>query len=196
VQIAEPSMREQAGLHALVQRAREGEDDAFAEIYNSNYHRVLGLCRQRLGQQEEAEDAAAEAFLKTYRALATYNPSQPFLPWLFSVASHQCVDRLRQRKLQSERFVAEDITPLLPERHQVSPLTQLQNEEQQRQVREQIDRLPDCYRLPLALRYYAEMSYDEIATALGLGRNTVATAIFRAKKELRRKMQASIGRPS
>jgi RNA polymerase sigma-70 factor (ECF subfamily) len=192
--IAQPSMREQAGLHLLVQRARGGDANAFAEIYGLYYPRVLGLCRRRLGQ-DEAEDAASIAFLKTHRALATYDPSQPFLPWLFSVARNQCLDRLRQRKLERERFLAEDVSPRLPARNGVSPLTQVLKAEQRRQLRKKIDRLPARYRVPLVLRYQAEMSYAEIARRLGLRRNTVATAILRAKRELRRSLRHSVPRP-
>jgi RNA polymerase sigma-70 factor (ECF subfamily) len=55
-------------------------------------------------------------------------------------------------------------------------------------VRDAIAGLPDNFRLPLVLRYYGELSYDEIARELGLQKNNVATLIFRAKQELRRKL--------
>jgi RNA polymerase sigma factor (sigma-70 family) len=55
-------------------------------------------------------------------------------------------------------------------------------------VRDTIARLPDNYRVPLVLRYYSELSYDEIAQQLDLERNYVAALIFRAKKELRRRL--------
>ena len=69
-----------------------------------------------------------------------------------------------------------------------SPLGAVLSAEERAQVRDAIARLPENYRLPLVLRYYGELSYDEIAQQLGLQKNYVAALIFRAKQELRRKL--------
>ena len=69
-----------------------------------------------------------------------------------------------------------------------SPLSAVISTEQRAQVRDTIARLPQNYRVPLVLRYYGELGYDEIAQQLGVQRNHVATLIFRAKQELRRKL--------
>ena len=69
-----------------------------------------------------------------------------------------------------------------------SPLVALISTQERRQVRDTIAHLPENYRLPLVLRYYGELNYDEIAQELGLERNNVAVLIFRAKQELRRRL--------
>ena len=69
-----------------------------------------------------------------------------------------------------------------------SPLGALLSTEERSQVRDAIARLPENYRVPLVLRYYGELSYEEIAQQLGLQRNYVAGLIFRAKQDLRRKL--------
>lgn len=69
-----------------------------------------------------------------------------------------------------------------------SPLGAVIGKEERERVRDAIAGLPDSFRLPLVLRYYSELSYDEIALQLGLQRNNVAILIFRAKQELRRKL--------
>jgi len=69
-----------------------------------------------------------------------------------------------------------------------SPLGAVMSKEERVRVRDAIAGLPDTFRLPLVLRYYSELSYDEIARELGLQRNNVATLIFRGKQELRRKL--------
>jgi RNA polymerase sigma-70 factor (ECF subfamily) len=69
-----------------------------------------------------------------------------------------------------------------------SPLGAVLTTEERVQVRDAIARLPENYRVPLVLRYYGELSYDEIAQQLGLQRNYVAALIFRAKQELRRNL--------
>jgi RNA polymerase sigma-70 factor (ECF subfamily) len=158
-------------------------------LYQSHYHRVLGLSRRLLGSQQEAEDAAIEVFLKVPRALSTYKASQDFSPWLLTVAKHHCVDQLRRRKTERQHLVAWDAGSMPLKSRAGSPLAVLLDAEQQSRVRREVNRLPENYRLPLALQYLCEMSYEEIATALGLQRNTVATLIHRAKKVLRRRLQ-------
>lgn len=188
--IVEQSEMDEARLRDVVQRACGGDPEAFGELYASFYQRVLGLCRRLLSRQEDAEDAVAEVFLKLQVALASYDPSLPFSRWLLSVARHHCVDKLRRRKLEGKLFAAEDVTPTIPDRPEYSPLSQVLSHERRRRIREQINRLPTHYRFALVLRYYSEMSYNEIAQTLGMGRNSVATLLFRARQALRRKIDS------
>jgi RNA polymerase sigma-70 factor (ECF subfamily) len=98
---------------------------------------------------------------------------------------------LRRRRVEGRLFrpsVAEAPEPPGPA---LSPLAQLVSAEERDQVRDSVSRLPEHYRLPVLLRYYSELSYDQIAAALGLSRNNVATLLFRAKKDLRRQLAAA-----
>lgn len=177
-----------AGFNQAAVRARAGDRDAWGKLYQSYYRRVLGLSRRLLGSQEEAEDAADEVFLKLQRALATYNESLSFSSWLLSVARNHCLDRLRERRLERERYVDQDPNCFSSKGPGDSALARLLSREQRRRIRKEIDRLPEHLRTPLIFRYYGEMTYDEIAATLGLRRNTVATLIHRAKTALRRRM--------
>jgi RNA polymerase sigma-70 factor (ECF subfamily) len=108
------------------------------------------------------------------------------------VTGHPCLDLLRRRRRESRLFVADD-TGADQEADAVaeaspSPLSRLVLAERRAEVRAALVALPDHYRVPLALRYDAELSYDEIAAALGLKRNHVATLIHRGKREVRRQL--------
>ncbi|HEV8677102.1 MAG TPA: sigma-70 family RNA polymerase sigma factor [Methylomirabilota bacterium] len=180
-------MAETAAEAALVERARGGDGDAFAELYHRFGRRVVGLCRHLLGSADAAEDAASEVFLRVQRSLASYDPGQPFPRWLFSVAAHHCVDVLRRRRRDGRLFAAEDPDATEgPAGEATSPLAEALGRERRVELRQALAALPDRYRVPLTLRYYGELSYEEIASQLGLTRNHVATLIFRAKQELRR----------
>ena len=180
---------EESELEAVVHRARQGDAEAFAELYRQFVRKVFGLCRYLLGSTEAAEDATSEVFLRLQRSMESYDASLPFPRWLLSVASHYCVDLLRRRQIESRLFAAEEAAT---DQHaedaakSLSPLSEALVMEQRDRIRIAITRLPHRYRGPLIMRYYSEMSYDEIATQLGLQRNHVATLIFRAKQELRR----------
>ena len=115
----------------------------------------------------------------------SYDTSLPFPRWLMSVTSHYCVDLLRKRKVESRLF--EPAEPGAPEPVSAtpSPLQEVLTAESRDKVRRAVAALPERYRLPRALRYYNELSYDEIAATLELTRAHVATLIFRAKQELR-----------
>jgi len=177
-------------LESVIERARGHDAEALGEIYRCYVRRVSGLCRYMLDSRESAEDATSEVFLKLQRLIESYDGSIPFPKWLLHVAGNQCIDVLRRRKRGQQLFVeVEDgaavIEAASPE---PSPLGAVITAEERAQVRDAMAHLPENYRVPLVLRYYSELSYDEIAQQLGLEKNYVAALLFRAKQELRRKL--------
>ena len=183
-------------LEPVVRRARQGDAEAFGELYHQFYPRVLGLCRHLLGSREAAEDAAAEVFIRVQRAMKTFDSALPFPRWLLSIASHHCIDQLRRRRVEHRLFDPTEVETHDPASLSASPLQDLVAAERRDAVRGAVESLPERYRMPLVLRYYSEMSYDQIAGALGLNRNHVATLIFRAKQELRRVLERQASAPT
>lgn len=177
-------------LESVIERAQGHDVEALGEIYRRYVRRVFGLCRYLLDSRESAEDATSEVFLKLQHSIESYDGSVPFPRWLLRVAGNQCIDLLRRRKRGRQVFVeVEDgAATLEAASSEPSPLGAVISAEQRALVRDAITRLPENYRVPLVLRYYSELSYDEIAQQLNLRRNYVAALIFRAKRELRRSL--------
>ena len=185
----ETRQREGLDLESVIERARGQDAEALEEIYRRYVRRVFGLCRYMLDSRESAEDATSEVFLKLQRSIESYDGSIPFPRWLLRVAGNQCIDALRRRQRGRQVIVeVEDATVIEAPSSELSPLGAVISTEQRAQVRDTIARLPENYRVPLVLRYYSELSYDEIAQQLDLERNYVAALIFRAKQELRRRL--------
>jgi RNA polymerase sigma-70 factor, ECF subfamily len=176
-------------LETVIERARGHDAEALGDLYRRFVRRVFGLCRYMLGSRESAEDATSEVFLKLQRSIESYDGSIPFPKWLLRVAGNHCIDSLRRRRRGLKVFVeVEDATAIDAPISEPSPLGAVISTEERTHVRDAVARLPQNYRVPLVLRYYSELSYDEIAQQLGLQRNYVAALIFRAKQELRRKL--------
>jgi RNA polymerase sigma-70 factor (ECF subfamily) len=177
-------------LESVIERARGHDDEALGEIYRRYVRRVFGLCRYMLESRESAEDATGEVFLKLQRSIESYDSSIPFPRWLLRVAGNQCIDVLRRRRRGRRMIVeVEDGAAVMEATSsELSPLGAVISKEERVRVRDAIARLPENYRMPLVLRYYSELSYDEIAQQLGLEKNNVAALIFRGKQELRRRL--------
>lgn len=185
---SEAKVMEALDLESVLERARAHDPEALGEIYRRYARRVFGLCRYMLGSRESAEDAMSEVFLKLQRSIGGYDGSIPFPNWLLRVAGHQCIDALRRRHRGRQVVVVGEAEAIEPASSEPSPLTAAISTEERAHVREAIACLPENYRAPLVLRYYGELSYDEIAQQLGLERNSVAILLFRAKQELRRRL--------
>jgi RNA polymerase sigma-70 factor, ECF subfamily len=178
------------GLESVIQRAQSRDGEALAEIYRRYVRRVFGLCRYMLNSREGAEDATSDVFLKLQRSIESYDGSIAFPRWLLRVAGNQCIDALRRRQRGQKVFVEVEDAAVVIEAasSEPSPLGAFIRTQERAQVRNAIEGLAENYRVPLVLRYYGELSYDEIAHELGLERNNVAALIFRAKQELRRRL--------
>jgi len=170
----------------VIRRARDGDGEAFGDLYRRFSRRALGLCLHLLGKREDAEDATAEVFMRLRAALVHYDDSRPFRPWLTGVVVKHCLDRLRRRRRERRLFESEPEGPAPTAEPACSPLASLLAEERRVALDAAIAALPEHQRVPLVLRYHGEMSYDEIAERLDWTRQRVAVSLFRAKQGLRK----------
>jgi RNA polymerase sigma-70 factor, ECF subfamily len=181
-------MDERAFCAALNQPAQSCPE-VLSTIYATHYPHVFRVCRRFFQQREDAEDAAAEVFLKLHSVLESKNEEVPFVPWVSQVAGRHCIDKLRQGKREKRSRVNGADLCQVPDYSTPSPLSQVLRSEERLEVREQLIRLPKKFKVPLVLRYYKQMSYSEIARALKTGIPAVRMMIFRAKEQLRRNLQ-------
>ena len=180
---------EETALRAALNQPLRPCPEVLSTIYMTHYRHVLRICRRFFRQAEDAEDAAAEVFLKLHRVLESRNEAVPFLPWVSLVAGRHCIDKLRRGKREKGSRVDEADLSEVPDDSTPSPLSQVLRREERLEIREQLIRLPEKYKVPLMLRYYKQMSYSEIARALKRRVPAVRMMIFHAKEELRRNLR-------
>jgi RNA polymerase sigma-70 factor (ECF subfamily) len=122
--------------------------------------------------------------MKVRQKLGSFDSSRPFTAWLYKVASNHCWDLLRRRRSR-QNLETEDSEALPLEHPDPSQLEQLQAAHTSEELRLALAKLPDRARMALVLRYYAEMSYDEVADTLGVRRAFVGVLLLRARHQLR-----------
>jgi RNA polymerase sigma-70 factor (ECF subfamily) len=164
------------------------KEAAFAELYRSHYRRVRSLCRQILGSTPAAEDAAQEAFERAFRRFASYDEAQSFGAWIMTIARHHCLDVVRRRGLERAHFGSETEDVAAAETADDDALLTLIGAERAGALNLALAALPERYRIPLALAYFGDASYDDIATALGITRTHVGALVCRAKQALRKQL--------
>lgn len=178
---------DQAELQSTLKQAQLGSRTAFGLIYEQFSGRVFALCRRMLGSNTAAEDATSEVFERAHGALDQCDPERPFEHWLFTIASRHCLNRLRRERTE-KRLFEDEALDTAADTAVSSPLVACENAEQRRQLLAAIDSLPEHYRAPLVLKYYGDLSYDEIAEQLGTTRDNVAVLLHRAKRQLRERL--------
>jgi RNA polymerase sigma-70 factor (ECF subfamily) len=180
-------------IRPALKRAQLGERRAFGELFEHFDADVTRLCRRLLGDLSAAEDAKSEVFLRAQRSFASYDTGQPFRRWLLSIAGHFCTDQLRRRRTEARIFDPGELEDENLPSNAPSPLRQLLSAEQRERVLSAIDSLPPKYRLPLVLRYQAELDYAAIAEILEVPRERIGTLLFRGKARLRKDLIAAAG---
>jgi RNA polymerase sigma-70 factor (ECF subfamily) len=170
---------------ALMQRVREGDEEAFAEIVDRYKDSLVNYLTHLVRSRDRAEELAQDAFVRLYRNAANYREREKLGPYLFRIATNQTVSEIRRERrwnLLMPRLHASTNSHVLP------PDANLITTEIQRQVVAALQRLPVKYRAPLVLFEMEEWSYDEIAAALEVRTGTVKSRISRARELMRRQL--------
>jgi RNA polymerase sigma-70 factor (ECF subfamily) len=175
-----------------IARARAGDADAWGELYREYAPAMFRFCRRALPTREDAEDATMDIFAKLMRdnRILQYDQSRSFTAWLYKVAANHCWDVLRRRKTRQDKET-EDLENVPLEHPDPNQLDKLIEQRTSEEVRKALEKLGARARMALVMRYYSDMSYDEIADALGVRRAFVGVVLLRARHELRQALGQS-----
>jgi RNA polymerase sigma-70 factor, ECF subfamily len=174
----------------LLARARGGSLLAFEEIVKRYERRVYGIALRIVRRHEVADDVAQEAFMRAHQALSTFDLGRPFGPWICRIAANLAINHVRSPEAREAP---------LPEGHAETPAPgrgalDLVLEREAREVLERaLQGLPAEQRAVFALRTFEELSYREIADALGISIGTVMSRLSRARERLREALAPYLG---
>jgi RNA polymerase sigma-70 factor, ECF subfamily len=161
----------------LVQRARVGDEEAFAMLVRRYQGPIFRLCGRYLSIGD-AEDAAQETFVRAFVHRGTLDPERPLLPWLATVARHLCLDRLRKMKPDLKETIEVDSQAATAESTAAA-------REDLRLIARGLAELKPNQREALMLFHLEGMSYANIAVTLDVPIGTVMTLLFRGREQLR-----------
>jgi RNA polymerase sigma-70 factor, ECF subfamily len=178
----------------LVERVQAGEKAAFDLLVRKYQHRVLKLVGRFVSDAAEAEDVAQEAFLKAYRALASFRGDSAFYTWLYRIAINTAKNALVSNRRRPVDFDLDLQDPEQYDRHARlkegdTPEGVLLTEEIRNVVERAMEQLPEDLRTAIILRELEGMSYEEIAEAMDCPVGTVRSRIFRAREAIDRKLK-------
>jgi RNA polymerase sigma factor (sigma-70 family) len=174
----------------VITRAKAGDAEAWGQLYHDYAPAIFRFCRRALPQREDAEDATMEIFMKLKGKLGQYDMTRSFSAWLYKVAANHCWDMLRRRKIRQDKET-DDLENVPLEHPDPSQLEKLIEERTSEEVRKALNKLSARARMALVMRYYSDMSYDEIADELGVRRAFVGVVLLRARHELRQALEGS-----
>jgi len=170
----------------LVSRAREGDQKAYADLMHRYKDSIYFMALKMVNNKEDAMDLTVETFAKAFEKLDKYQPEFAFSTWLFRVGTNNCIDFIRKKKLNTTSINGMvdddgDERPLQIKADTLNPEEASMKKEQSQTLKVLIESLPPRYRNLIVLRYFDELSYEEIAEQLDLPLGTVKAQLFRAR---------------
>jgi len=172
----------------LVQACRQGDREAFRALYEVYKDDVYSIAWHFTGDEEAARDVTQDVFLKLFSAIGGFRGESSFRTWLFRLVANACRDAQRR----TWRLVAAEVV-LESAQDRGSPDVDAREREISRRVRSAVVSLAPKVRLAILLRYVEDLSYSEIATALGCSPGTVASRLNRGHRMLAKRLHALRG---
>lgn len=162
----------------------------FEDVVREHEASVYGAALRILGDRDAALDAANQTFLKAYRSIGSYDPSRPIKHWLLRIAVNEAITIARARTRERARSAPETEAVAIPARS-AGPEAEALERESRDAIRGAVAALPELYREVVVLRYFNELSVDEVAAVLGRSASTVGVQLLRARQLLRKAMASA-----
>lgn len=182
----------------LINRALEsGDPSAYNELMRLYRDPIYFMLYEKLGDQELAKDLTIEALGKAFKKLHMYTPDYVFSTWLYTIARNNCIDYLRKNKLPTisiERLMVDEDgkrTSFDLKSEDLNPEKRMIKNQRIAILRQIVDQLKPKYRDLVKLRYFKEMSYEEISDELSLPLGTVKAQLHRSREQLFKIMSGS-----
>ena len=177
--------------YKLVQSAVErGDQKAYAELMNNYKDSIYFMLLKMTNNPDDADDLTIEAFGKAFKKLHQYTPDYAFSTWLFKIASNNCIDYIRKKKKMTfsidksyDNVDETDIAQNIPSETN-DPEENFIKKQKIKLMREIVEKLKPRYRSLIEMRYFNEMSYEEISDETKLPLGTVKAQLFRAREFL------------
>ncbi len=174
----------------LVERAKTGEEKAYAELMRRYRKPVYHLTLKMVRNNDDAEDLTIEAFAKAFRNLPKFNPEYTFSTWLFRIATNNCIDFIRKKKLNTMSIDSsfkddngDDVGMEIRDAN-LTPIEETIKDEKIAIIKTIVTKLPVKYQVLVKLRYFQELSYEEIAVEIDAPLGTVKAQLHRARELL------------
>ena len=161
----------------------------FAEAVREHQDELYGVALRILGDPDAAQDATSRALLKAFRSWASYDQTRPVRHWMLRIAANEAISIGRERARDRERRASADDAMQMPDRTPL-PDESLVSREDRERVRAAVASLPELYRVPIVLRYFSELSIEEIAAVTGRRATTLGVQLLRARGLLRAALEA------
>lgn len=179
----------------LVDAARKGDQSAYAELMDRYRESVYFMMFKMVKHAEDADDLTIEAFGKAFNRLDQYSPSFAFSTWLFKIASNNCIDFIRKKRIKvtsMDTGITTDDGEILyvdAKASNMNPEENIIHRQKVVHMRMLVSKLKPRYRELIEKRYFEELSYEEIASELNLPLGTVKAQLFRARDFLANMME-------
>ncbi len=171
----------------LVNAAISGDQIAYAKLMERHRDSIYYMMLKMVKNEQDAEDLTIEAFGKAFSRLKQYTPVYAFSTWLYKIATNNCIDFIRKKRIEvtsMEGKVNKDGEPLFvidPKCTEKSPEEEIIHLQKVKHMRDLVEQLKPRYKVLVQKRYFEELSYEEIATELNLPLGTVKAQLFRAR---------------
>lgn len=165
----------------IIFKFKNGDRAAFAELYQRYIRYAFGTALLLVKDTSIASDVCQDAFIKVYQNIHSFKEGHPFKPWFYRIVVNEAMRITRKIMLLPKPV---DKIPDIPSSAYVGPESNVINKEVAFEIRQALNRLPSNFKIPLTLRYYSELTEEEIAAALKIPIGTVKSRLSRGRKQL------------
>jgi RNA polymerase sigma-70 factor (ECF subfamily) len=174
----------------LVQEVRNGRRQAFTALMRRYQERVYWVARRIVGSHDDADDIVQETFVKAYLALGEFRGDSSFFTWIYRIAVNLSLNALRKRQVLNYLHESELLSRILPS--QDDPGKDLENSEIESALQRAVTTLPEKQKAVFVMRYYDEMTYEEIGRVLKTSVGGLKANYFHALRKVREYMRHEI----